>query len=326
MKFGIAGLGNHAINRVMPAMAASGNQITSIYSRNIDKARREGMKYNSKPFDNYEAMLETGDFEAIYIASPNFLHYPQTKAALLKGKHVLLEKQMTLKAQEARELIELAEEKNLKLAIGFHLRFHPAVNDVKKILEEGQLGDISYVSGIFSNLSARSYEDPDNRWWAEDDKVGGGSVMGSGVHVLDTLNYMMGALPERLCAFRNPRGEVIDLTEHITLQYGTAIADAISSRRMSNRLNHLNIFGTKGTLTVTGLFSTSVDSSMIIDGKKVKEYKGTNMYTEEVKSFANYVGGRQSHIATGEDGYNVVRQVEEAFSLDSSNELHRIKY
>lgn len=326
MKFGIAGLGNHAINRVNPAIKASGNQITSIYSRNIDKARKEGMKYNSKPFDNYEAMLESGDFDSIYIASPNFLHYPQTKAALLKGKHVLLEKQMTLKSEEARELVNLAEEKKLKLAIGFHLRFHPAVNDVKKILSEGQLGDISYISGIFAHLSSRSYEHPDNKWWAEDDKVGGGSVMASGVHVLDTLNYMIGGLPERVCAFRNPPGAIIESTEHITLQYGPTIVDAISSRSMSNRMNHLNIFGTKGTLTVTGLFSTSVDSSLIIDGKKLKEYRGTDMYREEVKSFFNLVEGKESHIATGEDGYNVVRQVEEAFKLDSSSALHRLDY
>ncbi len=326
MKFGIAGLGNHAINRVMPAMAASGNQISSVYSRNIDKARKEGGKYNSTPFDNYDRMLETGDFEAIYIASPNFLHYPQTKAALLKGKHVLLEKQMTLKAEEARELITLAEEKNLKLALGFHLRFHPAVNDVKKMLEEDKFGDISYISGLFTNLSHRSYDAPDNRWWAEDDKAGGGSVMGSGVHVLDTLNYLMGSLPERLCAFRTPQGKIIDTTEHITLQYSSTIADAISSRRMSNRMNHLNIFGTKGTLTVTGLFSTSVESSMIIDGQKVKDYRGVNMYAEEVKSFVNLVEGKKSHIALGEDGYNVVRQVEEAYRLDSSPEMHSINY
>ena len=150
--------------------------------------------------------------------------------------------------------------------------------------------------------------------------------MGTGVHVLDTLNYLMGSLPGRLCAFRDPQGEVIDATEHITLQYGSTIADVVSSRRMSNRMNHLNIFGTEGTLTVTGLFSTAVESSMIIDGKKIKDYRGTNMYVEEVKAFVNLVEGKESHIALGEDGYNVVRQVEEAYRLDSSEDLHSMEY
>ena len=324
MKFGVAGLGNHAINRVMPAIAASGNQITCIYSRSIDKARKEGIKYNSQAFDNLDTMLEKGDFEAIYIASPNFLHYPQAKAALNSGKHVLLEKQMTLKAEEAKELVSLAKDKNLKLAMGFHMRFHPAIADAKRIIASGELGDITYISGLWAHLSSRSYDNPDNRWWAEEEKVGGGSVMGTGVHVLDTLNYILGKAPDRVTAFRHPRGEIIDSTEHITMQYGQIIADAISSRDISGHMNNLAIHGSKGTVTVTNAFSTTVESSMIRDGKKIKDYRGVDVYREEVREFVNLVQRRESQIATGEDGYNVVRIVEKAFASDSDREYHKL--
>ncbi len=324
MKFGVAGLGNHAINRVMPAIAAAGNQITSIYSRNIDKARKEGVKYNSRAFDNLDTMLETGDFEAIYIASPNFLHYSQTKAALSSGKHVLLEKQMALKSSEAKELVDLAKEKNLKLAIGFHMRFNPAIMDAKRVLSSGELGDIAYISGMWAYMSSRSYDNPDNKWWAEDEKVGGGSVMGTGVHVMDTLNFLLGQAPDRVCSFRNPMGEVIESTEHVTLQYGNTIADAISSRSVSGNMNHLNIHGSKGTLTLTNVFATSVETSMIRDGKKVKDYRGVDVYKEEARDFVNLVEGKESHIALGEDGYNVVRIVESAFSQDSGTDKHRL--
>lgn len=324
MKFGIAGLGNHAINRVMPEIVASGNHITSIYSRSIDKARKEGMKYGAKAFDDLDTMLSTGDFEVIYIASPNFIHYPQAKASLNKGKHVLLEKQMTLKSEEARELIQIAKQKDLKLAIGFHMRFHPAVEDVRKMISSGDLGDIAYITGMWSHLTTRSYTNSDTKWWTEDDKVGGGSVMGTGVHVLDTINYIMGGVPDRVCSFRNPAGEVIDTTEHITLQYSGTIVDVISSRAISGKSNHLTIHGSKGTMTVTNLFSTAVESSIILDGRKMKEYRGTNVYNEEVKAFGNLLQGKESHIALGEDGFNVVRIVEEAFRDDSDNKFHKL--
>lgn len=320
MKFAIAGLGNHAINRVMPAIYATGNQITSIYSRNIDKARKEGMKYNAAPYDNLDLMLESGDFEAVYIASPNFLHYSQAKSALLSGKHVLLEKQMTLDSGEAKELVNLAEEKGLKLALGFHMRFHPAVADVKNIIKSGDLGDISYASGFWCYQSSRSYDNPDNKWWSEDEKVGGGSVMATGVHVLDTMNYIFEGAPDRVNSFRNPKGVVIELTEHISLQYSSTIVDVISSRAMSGKSNHLSIHGSKGSLTVMNLFSTTVESDMIRDGKKVKSYRGVDVYREEVKSFVQYVDNNSSNIAKGSDGYNVVRIVEEAFRLDSGND------
>ena len=133
MKFGIAGLGNHAINRVMPVFREAGQEISALYSRSIDKARKEGMKYNAKPFDNLDSFFQSGDFEAVYIASPNFLHYGQAKLALEQGKHVLLEKQMTLKTDEAEELVRLADQNHLALAIGFHMRFHQACIRVSPI-------------------------------------------------------------------------------------------------------------------------------------------------------------------------------------------------
>ena len=95
MKFGVIGLGNHAINRVMPAIMLSGNSIEAVYSRNPEKAERIGRKFGGKAFDNLERMLSS-DLDAVYIASPNNLHYENALAALDHGKHVLLEKPMTL--------------------------------------------------------------------------------------------------------------------------------------------------------------------------------------------------------------------------------------
>lgn len=319
MKFGVVGLGNHAINRVMPVIADSGNQITAIYSRNIDKARKEGLKYQSRGFDNLESFLENGDFEAVYIASPNFLHYSQAKAALLSGRHVLLEKQMTLNTEESQELVELAAGRSLALAIGFHMRFHPAVDDLKRIIQSGELGDIAYISGMWASLSTRSYDDPDHKWWREDEKVGGGSVMGTGVHVIDTMNYILGRLPDRITAFREPKGEVIETTEHVTMQYGHTMVDAISSRDFKYPMNNLTIYGSGGTVVLTNLFSTSVEASLIRDGKKVKDYRGVNPYREEIRAFAKLAEGKESTIATGIDGLEVVRIVNLAYESDLRN-------
>lgn len=320
MKFGVAGLGNHAINRVMPVMSDSGNRITAIYSRNIDKARKEGQKYSAQPFDSFESFLENGEFDAVYIASPNFLHYEQTKAALLSGRHVLLEKQMTLQISEAKELVDLANEKGLKLAIGFHMRFHPAVYEIKQIVESGELGSISYILGMFVVLSGRNYQDSDTKWWTEDEKVGGGAVMATGVHIIDTLNYILGRYPDRITAFRNPRNEVIERTEHVTLQYGETIADAVASREVKYSTNDLSIYGSNGTLVATNFFSTKiVECSLFRDGRKVKEYKGLNPFREEIRAFVSMVEKGESTIATGKDGYEVVRIVNYAFDSDRDN-------
>ncbi len=316
MKFGIAGLGNHAINRLMPVLKEMGHEISAVYSRNIDKARKESLKYNAKPFDDLESFMVNGGFEAIYIASPNFLHYEQAKLALENGKHVLLEKQMTLKTEEAEELVKLAEEKNLTLALGFHMRFNPAIREIRRIIHSGELGDITYVSGMWALQPARDYSHPDIRWWKEEEKVGGGAVMSTGVHVMDTINYIMGKYPDRISAFRDPQGEVIETTEHVTLQYGKTVADVVASRGIKSPMNNLTVYGTNGTLVATSVFSTVVETTLLKDGRKVKDFHGINVYREEVRAFVDLIQGKESHIATGKDGAEIVKLVNLAYEAD----------
>lgn len=312
MKFGIVGLGNHARNKVMPAIVKSGHEVGAIYSRNIDKARDEGLKYFSKPYNDMETFLN-GEFDAVYISSPNFLHYEQAKNALLHGKHVLLEKPMTLDTEHAAELVKIADDRNLALAVGFHMRFHPAVNEIRRMILENELGDITYVSGMWAYLSARSYDDPDTRWWKEDEKVGGGSVMATGVHVVDTINYILGRHPESVYAVRHPSDAIIDTTEHITMQYSHAIADAISSRAILTGNNSLSVYGTKGSVTAENAFSTAIQAGLVKDHERIREYRDGNMYEDEIRAFAEYSRGKRSLIATGRDGQKVVEIVNAAF-------------
>ena len=315
MRFGIIGLGNHAKTRVMPSLSRTGHKIDCIYSRSIEKARIEAAKYGSEPFSNLDKMLAR-DFDAVYIASPNFLHFEQARLSLLRLKHVLLEKPMTLRNEEAKELVDIAAGKHLALAVGFHLRFHPAVREVRSMVQNGSLGTLTYASGMWAHFSSRNYDDPEISWWGKDDQVGGGSVMGTGVHVIDSLKFILGQLPRSVSALRVPAGQVIDMTEHVTMDFDGTIADAISSRSIQAAENSLYLCGTKGTVAVRGMYSTSVNASIIRDGKAVQQFSGTDMYDEEVRAFVDLAEGRASSIAQGQDGYAVVRIVNAAVESD----------
>lgn len=315
MKFGILGLGNHAKSKVMPAIAKAGHEIVAVYSRRIEKAREEGSKYSSTAYDNIDHFMQSG-IEAVYIASPNFLHYEQARQSLMQGKHVLLEKQMTLRNEHAAELVRLAAEKELSLAVGFHLRFHPAVAQVRKMIQEGRLGDLTYISGIWASFSSRNYDNPDNKWWMEGEQSGGGSIMGTGVHVMDTINYIVGEAPQSVNCFKMPRGAVIDTTEQVSLQYPSLVASAVSSRRVRNSENSLIVSGTGGTVTVRGMFSTDVNSKLLLGAEPLEQFSGLDMYEEEVKAFHDMVRGRKSAIATGSDGELVVRMVNAASAAE----------
>lgn len=323
MKFGIISLGNHATKRVMPAIVNAGHEISAIYSRSMDKATATAGVYGAAPFDDIGDFIAC-DFESAYISSPNFLHYEHAKKCLEGGKHVLLEKQMTLKNEQAAELVKISDEAGLSLAIGFHVRFHPAVADIRKMVQGGELGDITYVSGMWATLSTGRRTDPDSRWWYEDDKVGGGSVMGMGVHVVDTVNHVLGRTPDSVSAVRVPHGKVIDSTENIGLLYGSVAANAISSRSIASASNDLSVCGTGGTAVGRNVFSGIVKGSLWLNGQKIREYSSGNVYEEEVKSFVELVKGGNSIIARGSDGHLVVRIVNAAFQSDLEGKVVRI--
>ncbi|MGC8496630.1 MAG: Gfo/Idh/MocA family protein [Thermoplasmata archaeon] len=324
MKFGVIGIGNHAQKRVMPAIYNTKNEISAIYSRSIEKAINLSRQYHSKPFDSIDHFLDQ-DFDAVYIASPNFLHYEHAKKALLKNKHVLLEKPMTLKNEEALDLINTANARKLSLAVGFHLRFHPAVGMIKDLLP--RLGNITYIHGSWSWYSTVHAIDTDRSWWFEEDKVGGGPVMGTGVHVIDTINNVFSRYPDSVFSMRNPAKAVIETTEYISMRYSQVIANVLASRDVASPDNSLIIYGTDGTLIAKDFFSTEVSGSLIFLHNKKEEQKieKLNMYEAEILDFINLVKGKHAKIAKGMDGYQVVKIVNAAYESDVAGKIISIK-
>lgn len=319
MKFGIISLGNHAINRVMPAIKSSGNEISAVYSRNMGKAKNESVKYNSKPYDNLDRFFRDSEFDAVYISSPNFMHFEHAVRSLEQGKHVLLEKQMTLKNEDAVKLVEIASRRRLKLALGFHMRFNPAIEDIKKMISGSEIGEIAHVHGTWAHLSRGTRTNPDSKWWSEEDKAGGGSVMGTGVHVIDTINYVLGKEPDMVYGIKRPKGKVIEDTETVIMQYGDIVGEALSSRSISGASNSLVVHGSISTLVAENVFGTTVSCKLKKNGETLKEYSEGNLYEKEISAFVDLVHGRKSAIATGKDGEIVVKVVNAANESDAQN-------
>ena len=101
---------------------------------------------------DYQEVLGSPDVEAVYIATPAASHFAIAKEALLAGKHVLVEKPMTLSSLQADELIELANQQQKVLMVGHTFEYNSAVRRLKEIIQQGELGKILYVSMTRVNL------------------------------------------------------------------------------------------------------------------------------------------------------------------------------
>ena len=102
---------------------------------------------------DFSEILNNPDIKAICVVTPSHTHFKLVKMALEAGKHVYVEKPISTVAQEARKLKDLAEEKGLVLMVGHLLLYHPAVNRLKMLVQEGVLGNIKYIQSDRLNIN-----------------------------------------------------------------------------------------------------------------------------------------------------------------------------
>ena len=139
----------------------------------------------------FDELLKQDDITSIHICTPNFLHFPQSKAALLAGKHVVCEKPLAKDLAEAEELVALAKQTGLVNAVHFNLRYYPLARQMKAMHERGELGDIYSVIGSY--LQDWLFYETDYNWRLEPDKSGDSRAIADiGSHLMDILEYITG--------------------------------------------------------------------------------------------------------------------------------------
>lgn len=125
----------------------------TICDNNIKTLRNFQEKYPDKNVQtSYESVLKNSAIDGVVIATPAETHYDLAKNALLAGKHLYVEKPLALNVNEAEELNDLAEQKNLTLMVGHILLYHPAIIKLKEIIDSGELGRINYIYSNRLNL------------------------------------------------------------------------------------------------------------------------------------------------------------------------------
>ena len=116
------------------------------------RARVADQHSNLTVVSDYESVLQDADIEAVVIALPAVQHYETAKLALESGKHVFVEKPMTTRVDEAEELVEIAERNHRTLMVGHLLVHHPAVDTLKRLINDGELGETYYLYSQRVNL------------------------------------------------------------------------------------------------------------------------------------------------------------------------------
>lgn len=153
MKLGIIGAGNWGLNLIRNFCKILGMEKVSVCDIDTAKLMRVTREHpDIATTDNFNTILSNEELKAVVIATLADTHYHLAKQSLLYGKHVFVEKPITMNVKEAEELIEISEKKNLILMVDHILEYHPVVERLKGLIDKGVLGKIQYIYSQRLNL------------------------------------------------------------------------------------------------------------------------------------------------------------------------------
>ncbi len=246
MKWGICATGTIArkFASTIREMAAEGEQLVSVGSRSAQSADAFAAAFGiPRAYGSYEELFADPDTEAVYIATPNSLHYENTKAALEAGRHVLCEKPFTLTAAQAEALYALAREKGLFLMEALWIRHLPLYEKLDALLAEGVLGEITDITCDYGFIASGARRE---RKFVS--RLGGGALLDIGIYTIGFADLVMKEAPDSFTSTVHFSEYGTDDDSRICLQYPGG-RSAVCVQTIGRELpRHAHVRGTKGEI------------------------------------------------------------------------------
>ena len=210
-----------------------------------DFCREQGIRL----VDGYEQLLADREVDAVVLATPHSQHCGQIIAAARAGKHVFVEKPLGLDAKEAEAAVRACAEAGVTLAVGYNWRFQPALNEVRRMLDDGRLGKLLHIEGNFCGPSA--YRFAREHWRQDRDEVPAGGMTGRGVHVVDAMLYLAGHVGSVFAqSDRRVHDYGVDDTTSMLLRFRGGSTGYLATIIATAETWRLQIFGSKGWVEV----------------------------------------------------------------------------
>jgi predicted dehydrogenase len=296
VRWGILGAADIAVHKVIPAMAeAEMCSVVAIASRSEERARQTAERLGiPRSYGSYQDLLDDSDIEAVYIPLPNHLHLEWTLAAAAAGKHVLCEKPLAMSSADAQTMIDACDAAGVKLMEAFMYRLHPMWAEVRRLLEDGAIGELVAIQSIFSYFN----DDPaDIRNIPE---FGGGALYDIGCYPVNVARMLFNSEPTGVkSSIRRDPDFRTDIVTSAVLDFGGRHATFTCSTRMEDH-QWVGVEGTEGRLVVEIPFNIPPDRSARIlqyaggeppadPGLEVHEVPAANQYGIQGDAFSRAI-------------------------------------
>ena len=201
-------------NEMAAGLQKMGKTLYAVGNRTYSKAVAFAEKYGiKKVYAAIDEMFVDDDVDIVYITSPHNTHYGFMKKALENGKHLLVEKSITLNSQELDEMVALAESKGLILAEAMTIWHMPLYKELWRIVQSGELGRVQMITVNFGSFKEYNME---NRFFNRN--LAGGAMLDIGVYALSIVRSFMDEAPDSVLSQWRPAPTGVDEQATILLQ------------------------------------------------------------------------------------------------------------
>jgi predicted dehydrogenase len=323
IRIALAGVGHWGPN-LAHSIVTAGGELGWLCDRDSDRLRKFSQRYpNVRTTDNFAAMLADPSLDAVVIATPTSTHHSFARAALHAGKHVFVEKPLALTSGDANELIELADAKQRVLLVGHVFQYNAAIRALKCFIDQGELGDLLYMSFTRTNLGPVRTDS--NVLWD------------LATHDISIMTYLLNELPETVTAsgysYLNPGVEDVAFA---AFNFASGVAAHVHASWLNPRkVRTITVIGDKKMAEVDDLdlrtpirlFDKRVETrephmlvgsfvefkTTVVDGGTIVPRVEINRPLEtECIHFLECIRTGQQPISDGKNGLEVVRILEAA--------------
>ncbi|AHV96760.1 oxidoreductase [Paenibacillus sabinae T27] len=320
IKIGIASFAHmHAMGYMDALLQIDGAELAGIWDEDAEKGQEIAGRYQTAYYPELNQLIGSG-IDAVIVCSENVRHIDCVMAAAGAGKHVLCEKPLATRVEDALAMIAACRENGVLLQTAFPVRFQTSIRRGKELLDSGVYGKILAMKGTNRGRIPGG-------WFLDKELSGGGAVMDHTVHVVDVMRWYMGAEVTNVyaeAASRFSEGKIDDCGI-LTMEFDNGVFASLDCSWSRNRN-----FPTWGDVTLDVICEYGVLSINAFNQKMSVyrndngvswDYWGDNMDLELIRDFVRSVSeGAKTPSVTGEDG---LRALEVALAAYRSAEDHR---
>jgi predicted dehydrogenase len=207
-------------------------------------------KHGFKLALQFEDALAERAIHAVVLATPHSLHLPQVVAAAAAGKQIFCEKPLALTRSDAREMVQACERAGVVLGVGHNRRWWPAMRELKRLVESGELGTLLHIEGHNSNENSNAVT---GGWRTLESESPGGGMTGAGLHALDSMVSIAGPVKRIQAQLikRKPPPQPHD-TASALIEFESGVTGMLATVRATPFYWRVHAFGTKGNAEVLG--------------------------------------------------------------------------